>query len=113
MLQLGCGDTDESSREAVGKTTETPAVTDAEGEQIYAQYCAACHGIHGEGIPDRVNDLRDGRYARGQLSTLEIFEIVKNGQRGEGGTMPPWGGILSDAQIIAVLEYMDRTFSEN
>jgi mono/diheme cytochrome c family protein len=39
-----------------------------------------------------------------------LIASIKNGKTGTVGTMPPWGGTLSDAQITAVLGYVRTSF---
>ena len=40
----------------------------ASGEAIYAQHCASCHGKHGEGVPDEVDEPLHGERALPSLS---------------------------------------------
>lgn len=91
-----------------------------QGKTIYTQYCAACHGVNGEGQPDWKIPLDDGslpapphdstghtwHHADGQLAG-----IVANGNKliFPQSKMPAFGEQLSDDEISAVLEYI-KTF---
>ncbi len=77
-------------------TTTAPGGT-VSGGAVYAAYCAACHGASGEG----------GIGPSLQASTVSLSQmvsIVKNGV----GSMPGFGGSLSQAEIDAVSSYSVR-----
>ncbi|WP_238363835.1 cytochrome-c oxidase, cbb3-type subunit III [Mesobacterium pallidum] len=77
----------------------------AEGETVYLDNCAACHGEDGggdrtQGAP-ALNDaiwLYGGDYA-------SLMETVNNARF---GVMPPWNGRLSEAEIRAVSAYVHQ-----
>lgn len=95
----------------------------AQGETIYTQNCAACHGANGEGQPNWKIALDDGSFpppphdstghtwhhADGQLKHIiavgikDIFPQTK---------MPTFGEQLSDDEISAVLEYIKTFWGE-
>lgn len=81
------------------------------GEQVFAQNCTACHGERGLGdgasvlsgaIPSIVNFA--------DPSTLNVIEptdyytVITEGRLER--FMPPWGGVLSDAERWAVANYV-------
>jgi mono/diheme cytochrome c family protein len=70
----------------------------AQGQQVFSENCAVCHGATGQG-GNGGPDLRTQPKAQ-QVDTA--IEQVTNG----GGGMPPFGGQLSDAQIRAVATYV-------
>lgn len=93
----------------------------ARGAAVYAQQCAACHGVRGEGQPD----WRD----RGPTGLLpapphdasghtwhhpdeQLFDITKRGMAAVIGqpdyptAMPAYAGVLSETDIVAVLSYI-------
>ena len=111
-MQLGCGDVDESGQSS-SPPTEQPSTlpVDPEGHRVYTQYCAACHGPDGRGQPAMDIDLRE-RHHTAPRSPAELFTIVKHGQAGPAGIMPAWTGTLSDDQIVAVLTYMQQSFTD-
>lgn len=96
----------------------------AEGSALYADYCAACHGVNLEGQPNW--QVRD---ANGYLPapphdvtghtwhhpTLLLFEITKYGTEAVVGgdyksNMAGFGDVLSDRDILAVLAYIKSTW---
>lgn len=61
--------------------------SDSEGEQLFSTYCTSCHG-------ERIPQSEDFESAR---------EIISSG--GSHETMPVWGEILTDEQLIALVDY--------
>lgn len=109
-----------------------PKLTAAEialGQTVYAQHCAACHGVNLEGQPDWKTQNEDGSFkapphsadghtwhhADGQL--LEAIQL--GGARFEGlniggsSPMPAYADILSDEEMTAVLTYIKSTWPED
>lgn len=114
--------------EATGMTFMGEPVTAAEialGQEVYAQTCASCHGADLEGQPDWRRRLDNGRmpapphdetghtwhHADGQLFTItkQGVEAVVPGYESD---MPAFEGVLSDAEIRAVLAYIKSTWPE-
>ena len=94
-----------------------PAVQGLDGQAIYEERCAACHGVAGDGggpagerLDPRPRDFRRGWYkirttTSGQLPTDEdLFQVIARGM--PGTTMPGWQSVLSDAEIRAVAAYI-------
>ena len=96
----------------------------AQGQVIYRDHCAACHGDRLQGEPDW--QIRD---ADGYLPApphdpsghtwhhpdRQLFEITKYGIEavvggGYRSRMMGYAGILSDAEIAAVLAYIKSTW---
>jgi mono/diheme cytochrome c family protein len=71
----------------------------AKGEDIYSVYCWTCHGERlrnpGGGTSFDLRRLRPQDYER-------FVNSVLNGKN----TMPPWRGILDQAQIDAIWSYI-------
>lgn len=98
----------------------------SQGRQIYVDQCAACHGADLEGQPDWRSPLPSGRLpapphdASGHTwhhPDDVLFRIVKEGTAaivvgGYESDMPGLGGVLSDAEIRAVLAYIKSTWPE-
>ncbi|WP_370029939.1 cytochrome c [Oceanicella sp. SM1341] len=98
----------------------------AQGRQIYADQCAACHGAELEGQPDWRSPLPSGRLpapphdASGHTwhhPDEVLFRIVREGTAaivggGYESDMPGFGDVLSDAEIRAVLAYIRSTWPE-
>ena len=95
------------------------------GRQVYLQNCAACHGVNAQGAPNWTE-----RDARGNLPApphddsghtwrhgdMELAGIIRNGQRDVFNetaelTMPPFGELLTDEQIAAVIAYFKSLWS--
>lgn len=96
-----------------------------EGRRIYAETCAKCHGINLEGQPDWMKRKADGRLPAPphdesghtwHHSDKQLFTIMKFGLQaispGYESDMPAFGDVLSDAQIVQVLDYIKSTWPE-
>ena len=85
-----------------------------EGKNIYATYCAACHGEKGRGdgvaakaLPVRPTDHTNGA-VMSQLSDKFLVDVIARGGAGAGKSsfMPAWGNSLNDKQIRDVVAYI-------
>ena len=120
---------------AGGKEDAPPGLTvlgvpvDAEmidqGADLYAENCASCHGADLEGQPDWRRRLENGRMPAPphdeaghtwHHADQQLFDITKNGLAsvvpGYESDMPVFEGILSDAEITAILGYIKSTWPE-
>ncbi len=90
---------------ALSETTFDPSITD--GETLYINYCAKCHGLVGLGDGPSVGSLRTQAGLNvtilQDVSDDEIFDIISAGQ---GVEMPPWALVLTDAQRRILVEYV-------
>jgi mono/diheme cytochrome c family protein len=83
------------------KIFDGPGFTVTEGNEIYATLCAGCH------MPDGGGAVGAGMYPalkgneKLEYPDYAVF-IVTNGYK----AMPPFGHTLSDAQIAAVVNYL-------
>ncbi|RKF15339.1 cytochrome c [Roseovarius spongiae] len=97
----------------------------ASGQEVYAANCASCHGAELEGQPDWRRRLDNGRMpapphdASGHTwhhADRQLFTITKHGigavVPGYESDMPAFEGILSDAEITAVLAYIKSSWPE-
>jgi mono/diheme cytochrome c family protein len=82
------------------------------GARLYVERCSACHGEHGRGdgptAPALVpppRDFGDAAFWK-ERTTTELSAVVKDGK--PGTMMPPFRGVLSDAEIDAVVAYLRR-----
>ena len=102
-------------------TTSIDALSD--GQELYAQNCAACHGEDGAGDgvmapnvaapvlaghesgdqPSSPADFTDRSTMLGASSALLQGKILRGGM---GTGMPYWGPILTDAQLWALTDYL-------
>ncbi len=100
----------------------------ARGEAVYTERCASCHGRTLEGQPDWQSQDKEGFLPapphgdRGHTwhhpDTL-LFKITKLGVAEAANLedyrtrMPAFGGMLSDADIIAALSYIKSRWPED
>ena len=98
----------------------------AHGRQLYLDNCASCHGAKLEGQPDWRRPLASRRMpapphnASGHTwhhPDRVLFEITKHGPEavvGGGYTsdMPGFDGVLADAEITLILDYIKSTWPE-
>lgn len=88
-----------------------------QGKYLYVKHCAVCHGVNGRGdgpaspsmIP-RPRDFTQGLYK--YKSTMPVSvpsddDLARTIYAGlQGSAMPSWAGLLNDAEVKAVLEYI-------
>jgi mono/diheme cytochrome c family protein len=94
-----------------------PATALADGASDYATYCSTCHGTEGKGDgaaaaamdPKPANLADKAFYATRDDATLT--KAIKEGGPavGKSAMMAPWGSVLKDDQIKAVITHM-KTF---
>ncbi|MBI3345731.1 MAG: cytochrome c [Burkholderiales bacterium] len=103
------GDGREADELGGGKTTGAAKV---DGAALFSSLCAACHQANGQGLPGVFPPLAGSEWVQGQASTAAA--IVLHGVHGHlmvrghpfNGTMPAFGGQLSDEQLAAVLTHV-------
>lgn len=99
----------------------------AQGQQLYAQYCASCHGINGEGQFPNAPTTRDttGRFGapphNGDGHTWHhgdamLINYVRNGgisltDPANWYPMPSFSDQLTDEQILLTLAYIKTLWS--
>ncbi|WP_292423365.1 cytochrome c [Mesorhizobium sp.] len=100
----------------------------ARGEAVYVAHCASCHGRNLEGQPEWKAQDKDGflpapphdesGHTWHHPDTL-LFRITKLGVAEAANLkdyktrMPAFGGILTDAEIIAALSYIKSRWSDD
>ncbi|MTI05162.1 cytochrome c [Roseibium denhamense] len=98
------------------------------GQQLYMDHCASCHGDNLEGQPNwdisNANGTmpappHDGSGHTWHHSSAVLFKAVKMGLVQAAGlkdvqpsAMPSFGGILADQEIIAVLSFIKSKWPE-
>jgi mono/diheme cytochrome c family protein len=99
----------------VGEPEQTPAgdVTHGQvvrGQSVYDLRCAPCHGTNGGGdgpaavaITPKPRNFRDPAFWNGRTAE-QLSLVVKHGK--PGTLMPPFEGVLSDAEIADVVAYL-------
>ena len=125
VFALGCGGGSGSSSSAPGgsgdaspapapaatpaPTAAGPAPSGAEvGAKVFATRCALCHGPdgHGDGpgsaaLNPKPRNFHDKAYMSTRTDA-QLLEVIHQGK----GAMPKWGGVLSEAEISAVLAHI-------
>jgi high-affinity iron transporter len=83
----------------------------AVGRRVFVDRCAACHGDQGFGdgpaanaIEPRPRNFHDPEFWRGR--TPEALRAVVAHGKGPASMMPAFEGVLSDAEIDAVVDYL-------
>jgi mono/diheme cytochrome c family protein len=84
------------------------------GRELYAMACMACHGPDGTGMGRErvgfdlpVRDFTDCNFATREANRDWTAVVAEGGPaRGFSEVMPAFGGLLSDEQIVKVLDYM-------
>ncbi|VAX25519.1 hypothetical protein MNBD_NITROSPINAE02-1191 [hydrothermal vent metagenome] len=80
----------------------------------YKLYCVQCHGLAGVGkginAPFLAVQPRNHKSSKdmGELSDANVFKAIKSGgvSVGKSTQMPPFGGILTDAEITEVVKHL-------
>lgn len=81
----------------------------AEGETVYATFCAACHQVTGAGIPPAFPALVGSAIAIGPVANH--IDIVMHGKTGTA--MQAFGKQLSPQQLAAVITYERNAWGNN
>jgi mono/diheme cytochrome c family protein len=104
--------------------TPLPASTGQDGQALFNQYCAGCHGEKavGQDPAMRNGGWRDdgSRIAPALNGTAHswhhepelLFDYVKTGSVDPESPMPSFGGDLSDGQIHAIIHYFQSLWPE-
>ena len=83
------------------------------GQRTFAQWCAPCHGVEGEG---NINALEaPALNASGDsylLTDAEILDGIVKGGTQEGSNMQPLGEFLSEEQQMAALYFVHTLWSD-
>ena len=78
-----------------------------EGQTVYLQTCATCHGENAEG---NANELAapalDETGHAWHHPDQQIYDWIVNGKLGMGSQMPALGEELSDEEVFAVIDYL-------
>ncbi len=93
----------------------------ARGRELYQRHCAACHGARAEGDPQWRTRRPDGRFRPPPLNGSghawhhpwrQLHQVVKQGRDPRQSDMPGWGDRLSDADIDAILNWLQSGWPE-
>lgn len=92
-----------------------------QGQRLYRQHCAQCHGKHAEGDANWRQRDAEGAFPPPPLNGTGhtwhhpkhvLVEIIKNGTAASGGKMPAWKDKLSDAEIHAILSWISAQWPD-
>ena len=91
---------------------QQPQQQGPDGKQVYSTTCAACHQATGLGVEGTYPPLAGSEIVEGDEG--KVARIVLHGLTGPvevagetySGAMPPWGGVLKDPEIAAVITYV-------
>lgn len=93
----------------------------ARGGDIYKANCAVCHGANAEGAPNWSKKGPDGKFPPPPLDASghgwhhpksALVLTIKEGTLKLGGGMPAWKATLTDADIEAVIVWIQSRWPE-
>ena len=99
IASCGAGDASEVAFERLDLAYKRADVS--LGSEVFGDSCSVCHGSDGSG---GVGAALDGVSER--LTVRDHLAVVWTGR----GTMPPFSGLLTDAEIAAVVAYQRSAF---
>ena len=92
-----------AARSAAADDMPRPPGSEAEqaqsGKALYAQHCSHCHGFSMVNAGNVVPDLRE-------FPTDNKQRFVDTVMHGKNNRMPPWGDVLSSAEIDELWAYV-------
>jgi len=104
-------------RSAPAPAAFAQATSHAQGGELYAQQCAACHGKQGEGVPGIYPPLDGNSSVTEPTATNAVRSVLLGGfAPATGGnprpySMPPFAQQLSDDEVAAVVNYIRQSWS--
>jgi len=125
---LGSGGPDRDAPVVINNTAVPPLPTldprrIADGETLYAQSCAACHGAELRGAPNWKQRLPGGAlpppphddtgHTWHHPDSLLLSIVTSGGDPAYNGVMPGFGATLSPDQITAVLDFIKSRWSRD
>jgi mono/diheme cytochrome c family protein len=90
---------DDMPRPAEGPDPGSEAEQVQSGKALYAEHCSHCHGFGMVNAGNVVPDLRE-------FPTDNKQRFVDTVAHGKNNRMPPWGDVLSSAEIEAMWAYV-------
>ncbi|WP_419810949.1 cytochrome c oxidase subunit II [Bacterioplanoides sp.] len=82
-----------------------------QGETVYGTYCASCHQVNGQGIPPVFPALAGSAIAVEENLRQQHIDTVLYGK--SGTAMSAYGGVLSAADLAAVITYERNAWDNN
>ena len=102
---------------APAPATYTQAASHAQGGELYARQCAACHGKQGEGVPGVYPPLDGNSSVTAPTATNAVRSVLLGGfapatvGNPRPYSMPPFAQQLSDDEVAAVVNYIRQSWS--
>jgi cytochrome c oxidase cbb3-type subunit 2 len=90
---------------------EASSYDPAKGQALYAANCSACHQAAGVGLPGAFPPLKGSNVVNKDDATKHIRIVLDGDQGGKVGgvtyasAMPPFAGVLRDADIVDIINY--------
>ena len=94
----------------------------AEGQALYARYCASCHGANLEGKPDWKKPLADGSFPPPPHDSSGhtwhhkdelLMSIIQNGGNPKNNPlMPAYKEQLTEHEILAILDFIKSNWGK-
>src|SRR5262249_26244461 len=101
------------SAPGAGGSSGSPVSAADLGAQVFATRCALCHGRDGhgdgpgaKGLKPPPRNFHDAAYMNSRTDA-QLLETIHKGK----GAMPRWQGVLTEAEMTAVLAHI-RTFAK-
>jgi mono/diheme cytochrome c family protein len=112
----GCGAPPKPERHALAEALAADGLgrAEREGRALFAGRCAACHGDEGRGDGPNAYTLDppppDLARAATAPDPAAWRRIIEEGSRAlaRSPLCPPWGRVLSDAEVDALLAHLER-----
>ena len=111
LLMLAAASNGLAADDAAAKVAGADA---AKGAQVFAMYCATCHGPAGLGdgpvgktlVPPPRN-FQEAKFKYGDTNQAH-FEVITNGAASKGGSplMAPWGAVIPEADRWALVKFI-------
>jgi cytochrome c oxidase cbb3-type subunit 2 len=83
----------------------------ASGQSLYITHCSACHQVNGEGLPGVAPPLKGSGVVNKDDASKHIRAVLNGMSGGTAGgvvypgAMPPFAGVLSDAEIADIIDF--------
>jgi mono/diheme cytochrome c family protein len=90
-----------------------------QGEALYAQYCASCHGATLEGVPEWKIVQPDGKLLPPPHDSSGhtwhhpddlLLSIIAEGGESSSSDMPAYAGILTDEETTAIVTFIKNSW---
>ncbi|MGB7096949.1 MAG: cytochrome c [Anaerolineales bacterium] len=93
----------------------------AQGEPLYAKYCASCHGANLEGVPEWKTVQPDGKLLPPPQDSSGhtwhhpddlLLSVIIEGGDPSSSDMPAFGEILTDDETNAILTFIKSSWGQ-